>query len=160
MMCGIYLLLGSNLGDKQKNIDKAITAIAEICEIKNTSSVYETSAWGKTDQPSFYNLVLEICTSTKPEKLLLKLLQIEKSLGRIRKEKWGERVIDIDILYFQDLIIDTEELSVPHPGIPQRKFTLVPLVELNSKLMNSITLKSNQQMLTELTDDSLVNKIR
>ena len=158
-MCGIYLLLGSNLGDKQTNIKKALRAIEISSKVKKISNLYETEPWGKTDQPPFLNLVIEICTSLQPTDLLRELLQIEKSLGRVRKEKWGERVIDIDILYYQQLRLATSQLVIPHPGIAHRKFTLIPLVELDPDLMNPITKKTNLEMLNNLEDESSVIKL-
>lgn len=159
MTCGIYLLLGSNLGDKLANLINASKQIAEIASIEKSSSVYETAAWGKTDQPSFYNVILRICTNLEPEYLLSKLLSIEENLGRVREEKWGARIIDLDILYYQDRIINTEFLQVPHPGIKDRKFTLIPLVEIASELIHPTFKKTNLELLEELNDNSSVIKL-
>lgn len=159
MTCGIYLLLGSNLGDKLANLINASKQIAEIASIEKSSSVYETAAWGKTDQPSFYNVILKICTNLEPEYLLSKLLSIEENLGRVREEKWGARIIDLDILYYQDRVINTEFLKVPHPGIKDRKFTLIPLVEIASELIHPTFKKTNLELLEELNDNSSVIKL-
>ncbi|QSE99422.1 2-amino-4-hydroxy-6-hydroxymethyldihydropteridine diphosphokinase [Fulvivirga lutea] len=158
-MIGKYLLLGTNLGDKKANIYNAHQALSKVCTIKRKSALYETAAWGKTDQPSFYNQIVEIETNLNAEELLSQILAIETKLGRIRFEKWGERVIDIDILYYDDLTVNKDELQIPHPGIADRKFTLVPLVELAADLINPSTGLSNKEMLEKLHDTSKVEKV-
>lgn len=154
-MTGIYLLLGTNLGNKLKNLEKVIELlVANRIAIRRESSIYETAAWGIEDQPSFLNQVIEIETSKTPEKLLELLQEIELKMGRIREVKWGERLIDIDILYFGDTIIDQENLKIPHPEIQNRKFTLQPLVEINPELVHPV-LKKTQKVLLEECNDSL-----
>ena len=113
-MNGIYLLLGSNLGDRLGNLKKA-EDLLEKAKIKvlNESSIYETEPWGKQDQPWFFNVVLQIETSLRPVELLEKCLEVELSMGRHRKEKWGERIIDIDILYYDD-VIEENRTSYPY----------------------------------------------
>ncbi|HYF71088.1 MAG TPA: 2-amino-4-hydroxy-6-hydroxymethyldihydropteridine diphosphokinase [Ohtaekwangia sp.] len=129
-MTGIFILLGSNLGDRMSNLKQALNHIAAIAQIIETSSVYKTAAWGKTDQPYFMNQVIRIETSLSPELLLSALLDIEKQMGRERIVKWGERLIDLDILFYQDEVIQTNHLTIPHPQLENRRFTLVPLAEL------------------------------
>ncbi|HNP19325.1 MAG TPA: 2-amino-4-hydroxy-6-hydroxymethyldihydropteridine diphosphokinase [Fulvivirga sp.] len=159
MTDGIYLLLGTNLGDKNINLKAAISIISTFSEVVNQSAIYETAAWGKTDQPSFYNQVIEIRTDLSPEALLAELLKTEKSLGRVRIEKWGERLIDIDILYYNQTSINQEGLIIPHPGIPDRRFTLVPLCELAPEFVNPANGLTNAKMLENLHDQLSVKKL-
>ncbi len=130
MIC--YLGLGSNLGDRKGYIDRAISRLAANPNISmlKSSSIIETSAFGKIDQPDFLNCVIKIDTALLPDELLQLCLKIEKSLGRIRTEVWGPRTIDIDILFYGNIIIDTVDLQIPHPGIRKRKFVLKSLLEL------------------------------
>jgi 2-amino-4-hydroxy-6-hydroxymethyldihydropteridine diphosphokinase len=152
-MKAAYLLIGGNIGDrlgfmaaaKEKMKQKGI-------EILKLSSIYETAAWGNTNQPSFLNQVLEITTSFSPEDLLTELLSIEQSLGRIRAEKNGARTIDIDILYFESEIISKPGLSVPHDRISIRRFVLVPLTELIPDFIDPKTSKSIVEMLNDCQD--------
>ena len=158
MTDGIYLLLGSNIGDRRKKISDACKLIGELAgEILKYSGIYETEAWGKTSQPSFLNQVIEVSSQLTPNHLLTTLQQIENKLGRVRQEKWGERSIDIDVLYYGSLIIREKLLSIPHPGIPSRRFTLVPLVEIAGEFVNPLLLKSNAELLSECKDKLKVN---
>lgn len=130
-LANVYLLLGSNLGDRRSNLEVARFLLEELAgNVKNYSLIYETDPWGKTDQGVFLNQVLHLETALAPEVLLEKILKIEKQIGRVRTVKWAERLIDIDILFYNDLILEIPELVIPHPGIPDRKFALVPLCEL------------------------------
>ncbi len=160
LMDGIYLLLGTNLGDKEKNLSNAINLLEKHqIKVANRSSLYETAAWGKTNQPTFINQVIQIETALTPQLLLDTILSVELKLGRIRKEHWGERLIDIDILYYHNQIIETPHLKIPHPGIPDRRFTLIPLVEIAKDYIHP-KLRQNQEILLNNCEDSLaVNKI-
>ncbi len=159
MSNGIYILLGSNLGDKVKNLSTAIDKIKELgVQCLQTSSVYETAAWGIEDQPSFVNQVVRIETTHDAFWLLKKLLDIESEMGRVRLQKWGERLIDLDILYWNEQIINSKELEIPHPGIPDRRFTLVPLVELDSEFEHPVLKVSNRRLLDQCTDQLEVKK--
>ncbi|MEQ8245702.1 2-amino-4-hydroxy-6-hydroxymethyldihydropteridine diphosphokinase [Fulvivirga sp.] len=159
MTDGIYLLLGSNLGDRINNLQQAIKYIWSFSEIVKISSVYETAPWGVTDQPSFYNQVVEIKTATDPKSLLNEILKIEALIGRVRKEKWGARIIDIDILYYGDMKLHQEDLVIPHPGIAERKFTLAPLVEIAPDFLHPVSGKSNKEMLALVDDQLSVKKL-
>mgnify|MGYP006094839605 FL=1 len=151
----IYLSLGSNQGSRLDNLQTACIEISNYAlKINASSPIYETAPWGKSDQPWFYNLVLEIDSPYEPNQLLKICLDIEKKLGRIRKIKWGQRIIDIDILYFGDLIIETEYLKIPHPEIQNRRFNLLPLVVLNPLLIHP-KLQKNQKELLAHCDDNL-----
>jgi len=151
------LLLGGNQGDRLAYISKAKSFIkSHVGVILKESSLVETAAWGITDQPSFINQAILVETDLEPNLLLLTLLNIEKLLGRIRTEKWGPRIIDIDILYYDQLIIDEIDLKIPHPFMQDRKFTLVPLNEISPDWLHPIFHKSVNQLLEECKDEGEV----
>ena len=147
-----YLGLGSNLGDKLEYITKAINQISKLknVEIKRTSSMIITKPYGKTDQPDFINCVIELNTDLLPEKLLKKCLYIENQLDRIRDEKWGPRTIDIDMLFYEGEIINTELLVLPHPQLHKREFVLISLNELCPNLIHPILKKKIEDLFVEL----------
>lgn len=151
---GIYLLLGSNMGDKRLQLAAAIQKISRNNRVIKCSEIYETAAWGNPNQPSFYNQVIQIKTTFEPIDLLDHLLNTEEEMGRVREEKWGERIIDIDILYYNDRIIETDKLSIPHPEIQNRRFTLIPLIEIAPEYQHPI-LRKNQKELLDACDDHL-----
>jgi 2-amino-4-hydroxy-6-hydroxymethyldihydropteridine diphosphokinase len=152
-MKAAYLLIGGNIGDRLGFMDAAKKKMKQNgIDIIRQSSIYETAAWGITDQPSFLNQVLEINTSLSPEELLNLLLSIEHELGRIRAEKNGARTIDIDILYFGTKIIAKPGLSIPHDRISIRRFVLVPLAELIPAFIDPKTGKSIVEMLNDCPD--------
>lgn len=156
----VFILLGTNLGDRFANLLKAQHEIGRLVgKIVTQSSIYKTQAWGNTQQPDFFNQVIEINTSLSPEIALTTILSIEEGMGRIRYEKWGPRVIDIDILLWNNLIIETNQLTIPHPGIALRKFTLLPLNEIAASFMHPVIKKSVHQLLTECTDLLKVEKL-
>lgn len=159
-MEGIYLLLGSNQGDKRANITLAKELIVKkIGEIAAISSIYQTEPWGKKDQDDFLNQAVLVKTTLEPLKLLNNIEDIESEIGKNKTEKWGERKIDIDILYYGNQIIQKENLEIPHPEIPERRFTLVPLVEIAPSFKNPLLSKSNKEMLQECSDQSWVKKV-
>ena len=156
----IFILLGSNLGDRQENLDRARQEISRsIGPIVTSSSVYKTAAWGNTHQPDFYNQVIEIHSSHGPGKLLVDTQLIEQKMGRIREEKWGPRVIDIDILFYGNSVLTSEALTIPHPEIANRKFTLLPLAEIAPDFIHPVIKKSVAQMLSACTDSLGVEKL-
>ncbi|WP_461829104.1 2-amino-4-hydroxy-6-hydroxymethyldihydropteridine diphosphokinase [Aquifex sp.] len=148
----IYLSLGSNVGDRLGYLIKALTEIKRVAEIRSISTVYESAAWGYKNQASFLNLVVEVKTSLEPHTFLLKLRRIERVVGRKERFKWGPREIDIDILLWEEKVINTKMLQVPHPYLTERDFFLYPLLELNEKLIHPRSGKP-------LTDYSLVNNL-
>lgn len=159
-MAKLFLLFGSNIGNRSENISKALTLVSEaLGVIGDTSSFYETAAWGNTNQASFYNLVCTLNTITKPELVLEKILAIEESLGRVRNQKWEARIIDIDILYYDDLIVDTPQLKIPHPLLQERRFTLMPLDEIEPNFIHPSYHLSNSELLERCTDALEVEKV-
>jgi 2-amino-4-hydroxy-6-hydroxymethyldihydropteridine diphosphokinase len=156
----IFLLLGTNLGDRRSNLNHAIHEISRVTTIHKTSSIYETDAWGKSDQPSFYNQVLQVTSSLNADDLLSHVLSFEQILGRKRLEKWGPRVIDIDILFYGSAIINTTSLTVPHPGIPHRRFVLAPLLEIAPHFVHPVFNKTIQVLLSECTDQLSVQQLK
>lgn len=148
-----YLLTGGNMGDRKDNLATAAVRIAQQCgDIINSSSLYETAAWGKTDQPSFLNQALEIQTELTAPQLLKKIFNIEKQTGRIRKEKYGPRLIDIDILLFNDEIHNYPLLKIPHPEMQNRRFVLVPLAEIASEIIHPVLKKTIIELLAICPD--------
>ena len=133
----VYIGLGSNCGLKQENLAVARNKITELegTRIVKSSSLYLTAPWGRTEQEDFINQVIEIKTALEPLALLQGLQEIEIKMGRQRQEKWGPRIIDLDILLFGDEVLDFPELKVPHPLMRQRLFVLVPLQEVNAELI-------------------------
>ncbi len=149
----VFLLLGGNLGDRVSNLRHCNTLIEELLgPIVENSSIYETEPWGKSDQPSFLNQALQIETSLPPMELLSACLTIEKKMGRSRDEKWGARVIDIDIIYFDGQILNSIDLILPHPRMAERKFVLTPLAEINPSFVHPVLLKTNEELLKECKD--------
>ncbi len=125
-----FLSLGSNIGNRLANLSKAIDQLREKTTVKQISSVYETAPVGNIGQSDFLNLVLELETISSPQALMQLLLEIESRLGRRRTEKWGPRIIDMDIIFFDDAVIQEKDLSIPHAHYTERNFVLVPLVEI------------------------------
>lgn len=152
-MAKVYLLLGGNLGDRTAYLQQARESIhQQVGVILRSSKVYETAAWGKTDQPNFLNQVLELETSLLPEQVLQSINSIELELGRVRHEHWGARVIDIDILFYNDEILQTQRLTIPHPQLHLRRFTLLPMAELAPALQHPLLLQSIHQLLQTCPD--------
>jgi 2-amino-4-hydroxy-6-hydroxymethyldihydropteridine diphosphokinase len=154
-----YILLGTNLGDKITNIKTACGLIdLEAGKVVKSSGLYETSPWGNTDQSYFINQVIALETIHEAEKLLEILLEIEKKMGRVRMLKWGERIIDLDILYFNNSILSSERLTIPHPELHRRRFTLVPLCEIAAGYVHPMLQLTNQVLLDGCEDRGAVTK--
>lgn len=159
-MIDVFLLLGSNLGDRQLFLQQAIVHIeADIASIEKKSSVYETQSWGKTDAPNYLNQVIQLKTVLSPQLVLQKILHIENVFGRKREEKWGSRTIDIDILFYGQDIIAEPGLTVPHPELHNRMFTLAPLSEIAPDLVHPILHKTIFDLKSELKDNLIVKKL-
>jgi 2-amino-4-hydroxy-6-hydroxymethyldihydropteridine diphosphokinase len=157
-MNNVYLLTGGNLGDRKANLLQASNLIEQSagCLVAR-SGIYETAAWGMTDQDAFLNQVLLIQTPLVSHKLLQTLLSIEEQMGRKRGAKFGPRVIDIDILFYNNEIIKSIDLTVPHPEIQNRRFVLVPLNEIAFSLIHPVFNKTINQLLVECKDPLKVN---
>ncbi len=154
-----YLLTGGNLGNKSHYLSQAREMIEQFCgQIIHISSIYETAAWGLTDQPSFYNQALVVATQLDPASLMRELLLIEEKMGRKRVIKMGPRIIDLDILLIGDQVISTDLLTLPHPALPERRFALLPLAEIAPDLLHPVLHKSIRQLLSECTDELDVQK--
>ena len=136
MSADIYLGLGANLGNPKDTFEKALGLVANFAKIKKVSRLYKSAPFGFADQPPFINAAVRINTDLSPNELLIKLQEVEKALGKKVIQKNGPRVIDLDLLLYDDQIIETKDLSLPHPGILERDFVLLPLLDLNSKLMH------------------------
>ncbi len=160
-MAKVYLSLGSNLGDKIMNLNKAVLLIsAKIGKLIQTSSIYETAPWGFKSEHSFYNQVILIETELKPDDVLNQILQIEKHIGRNRSTiQYESRVIDIDILFYENEIIHTENLTIPHPLIQERRFTLQPLAEIDEDYIHPLLNASILSLLNSCKDTLEVKKI-
>ncbi len=154
----LFLSLGSNLGNREENLNQAIQLIRQnISTNLSISNIYETEPWGNLNQAGFLNLILKIENSSfVPHEILEKIQKIENELGRVRVEKWGERCIDIDIIYYDDLIIDDARLVIPHPFVQERKFVLVPLADVAPDWVHPILQKTTLQMLQDCPDSGWI----
>lgn len=153
-MNAAYILLGSNDGDRIQHLSNALNLIKEEAgTIITESAVYTTHAWGYTEQPDFLNQVVYLDTFLSAQQLLNTLLGIEKKLGRIRNNtKWMQRIIDLDILFYNDAIINESDLLVPHPHLQDRKFVLIPLQEIAAGFIHPVLQKNIATLTAECTD--------
>ena len=154
-----YILTGGNQGDRLQQLATALEHIKTLGTIQVVSGIYETAAWGKTDQPDFLNQVIHLETELGPEPLMDALLQIESKMGRQRTEKYDPRTIDLDILYFNDDIIDEPGLMIPHPRIQLRRFVLEPLYEIAPNLVHPVFGKTTYQLLLDCPDPLPVKRL-
>lgn len=151
MLCErIFLSLGTNLGNKQENLRAAKAALSPDVVIRRESAIYVTSPWGYLDQPDFLNQVVEIETALEPFTLLRTLKNIESELGRVKTFRFGPRLIDLDILFYGQRIIQDDALQIPHPRIQERAFVLLPLCEIAPDFMHPLLKKSMKDLLSEL----------
>jgi 2-amino-4-hydroxy-6-hydroxymethyldihydropteridine diphosphokinase len=157
-MNNIFLLLGSNLGKRYSYLEKAIEYIKVLGQVIKVSPIYETQSWGKTDAPDYLNQVILLQTDLPAQTILQKILAIENLLGREREEKWGPRIIDIDILFYADETINEPGLQIPHPELHNRRFTLEPLADIAPDLIHPILNKNILQLKNELKDELIVKK--
>ena len=156
-----YIGIGSNIGDKLNNCEKAISEIlkADRHRLLARSSLFKTQPLGYTSQDWFVNGVIKIETDSEAHELLRTLKTIESQLGRTETLRWGPRTMDLDSLFFDDLEIHTEELQIPHPRLQNRQFVLIPLVEIDRNLIHPILKKTIQQLLSDLMEDQGVEKL-
>jgi 2-amino-4-hydroxy-6-hydroxymethyldihydropteridine diphosphokinase len=143
----VYLALGSNLGDRRHNLEAAIAALPPAVRVLERSPLYETAPWGVTDQPDFLNMVLKGETRLAPAALLARLKRIETDLGRLPTIRYGPRLIDLDILFYDSLVLSTPELTIPHPRLHERAFVLVPLADLAANLVHPVLGKPIRDLL-------------
>jgi 2-amino-4-hydroxy-6-hydroxymethyldihydropteridine diphosphokinase len=156
----VFILLGSNLGRRKNFLNRAKQLIeAYAGPVKKQSAIYETAAWGKTDQKAFLNQILIVSTDLSPDVLMQTLLKIEKQLGRIRSKKFGPRTIDLDILFFDELVIKTPIVTIPHPAIQERRFVLVPLAELSPRKIHPVYKQTVTRLLKTCFDKLAVKQL-
>lgn len=156
----VYLGLGSNLGDREGNIAKALRSLAQEMSIEQVSSIYETEPIGYREQPWFLNAVCRGLTSLDPFSLLHLIKEIEGELGRVTLFPDAPRIIDIDILFYGDEILATEDLTIPHPKITERLFVLVPLAEIAPELIHPVAKKPIKELVHEVQGSQQVNRWR
>lgn len=157
----VFIGLGSNTGDKIENIKKAIEELGKVPENKvvDVSTLYRTEPVGGVDQDWFVNAVAELETTLSPRELLNTLLDVERGLGRVRNVKWGPRTIDLDILLYDDLIMDEEGLSIPHPLLQERGFVLVPMAEIAPKVIHPRLKKDMSEIMKSIHDNKKIEKM-
>lgn len=156
----VFIALGSNLGNRVEHLKKAVNRLSTtLGSPTQASSFYETEPWGKSEQPLFINQVIVWKSSLSPTDLLKILLDVEYELGRTRTEKWGARSIDLDLLYVGGQILTTPQLQLPHPGIPDRRFVLVPLTEIAPGFVHPILNVNHTQLLARCKDPLMVNRV-
>ena len=158
-MADVYIALGSNIGDRKRHLLKAINKIHSIGEIISIAPLYLSSAYGFFEQPDFYNSIVLLKTKLEPLKLLNKLKLIEVEVGRKNRIRWGPREIDLDIIFYNQEIIETNELTVPHPDFKNRSFVLQPLKDIASELKSPKDRKTVAELLNNCKDDTKIELI-
>jgi 2-amino-4-hydroxy-6-hydroxymethyldihydropteridine diphosphokinase len=160
MQTEVILSLGGNKGDREKLLFLAIESLNDRFQLIRVSKIYETAAWGGVAKADFLNQLVLISTAKEPAEVLEIIQEIETELGRTREEPWGDRTMDIDILYFGNQVVDSIELKIPHPFIAQRRFILVPLVELLPEKIHPLLQKTSAQLLKDCGDRSEVRLLK
>lgn len=149
----LYLLLGSNLGKKKEQINTAVELIGErIGKVTALSSFYETEPWGFDSDDLFLNMAVEITTLLSPEEVIRKTSQIEDQCGRKRSDVYSSRTLDIDILFYDDVVLDKDDLKIPHPRLQERRFVLVPMAEIAPELVHPVFRKTMRELLQGCPD--------
>jgi len=155
----VYLSLGSNVGDRSANLAAAIASLRSLGEVTSVSSLYETEPVGFTAQPWFLNCAVKLMTDKTPKQLLADILDLEQKMGRVRAQKNGPRIIDVDILLFGESIVETKGLTVPHPAMHQRRFVLEPLAEIAPELRHPVLNRTIRQLRDALPPGQAVRKL-
>ncbi len=155
MSCRVFLAMGTNLGDRLANLHSALQALPPDVQPVRASQVYETAPWGVQDQPDFLNQVIEAETDLTPESLLAYLKSIEAKLGRAPTYRYGPRLIDLDIVFYENWVLDQPDLAIPHPRISERAFVLVPLVEIAPDLVDPVSGQRVSSWLKKLGQDGV-----
>ena len=154
----IFLALGSNIGNRQENINQAIRFLSkEITDIKQ-APIYESKAVGYENQPDFLNTVISGYTDLSPEELLNFVKKVEKQTGRIKRFRWGPREIDIDILFYGNIVVEKDNLIIPHPRIQERDFVLKPLCDLEPEFLHPVLKKTVLELLNNLKEKSIIRE--
>jgi 2-amino-4-hydroxy-6-hydroxymethyldihydropteridine diphosphokinase len=151
----IYLGLGTNLGDRTANLQAAIAGLAEKLVMTAVSSLYQTPPWGVTDQPDFLNLCLAAQTDLTPEELLTFVKNLEVALGRQPAERWGPRLIDIDILFYANQLVETETMTIPHPRLAERAFVLRPLADIAPDFVHPVLGETIAALAAKVGDEGI-----
>lgn len=153
-----YLLLGSNEGNRLQWLEQCLQQLENFGTVTKRSQIYQTAAWGLEEQPDFLNMAVEVQTTLSSKGLLKGIQQIETNLGRQRTLKWGQRTLDIDILFYNNEIIDLPDLKVPHPFLQERRFALVPLNDIAPAFMHPVLKKTVGELLNECKDELEVRR--
>jgi len=152
----VYIALGTNLGDWLENLRGAIRSMPPEITVLDESHIYETPPWGYADQPAFLNMVIKAETDLEPEFLLKYLKQLEVELGREKNFRWGPRLIDLDILFYDDLVLDSPSLVIPHPRLHERAFVLVPLADIAPESIHPVFKRSVRELLAKMDTQGIV----
>jgi len=142
----VYLSLGTNLGNRAANLKEAISSLPPQMNVKAKSKVYETPPWGYTDQDNFLNQVVKAATYLEPEKLLKHIKRLEVAMGRKASFRYGPRLIDIDILFYDDVVLETSSLTIPHPDLHERGFVLLPMMDIAPDFVHPLKKKSIREL--------------
>jgi 2-amino-4-hydroxy-6-hydroxymethyldihydropteridine diphosphokinase len=155
MSHSVYIALGSNLGDRSGNLEAAVEALSPSVRVLLRSPIYETPPWGYTDQPDFLNQVIQAETELSPQDLLSDLKKIEEQLGRQPTIQYGPRKIDLDILFYDDLLLESPSLTIPHPQLAERAFVLLPLADLAPDLLHPVLGITIDELLSNVNQEGI-----
>ena len=151
----VFLGLGTNMGQREHHLEQAVAGLSPVMRVTAVSPIYETAPWGLEDQPAFLNLCLAGKTSLSPQKLLSTIQNLEEKLGRTPTVKWGPRLIDIDILLYEDFILQTDHLTIPHPLMTERAFVLVPLADIAPQVIHPVRNQTIRELATAVDATSV-----